>query len=61
MVIVDHELMKGIVLIPVTKMFSTEDTANAFIDWIYQRFGFPDIIISDRGPQFASRVFQEMG
>ena len=61
MVIVDRRLTKRVMLIPAVKTFSTEDTANVFIDWVYWRFGFSDVIISDRGPQFASKVFQEMG
>jgi hypothetical protein len=60
MVVVDHGLTKGIIIIPCTKEITALGTANAYLSEVYKRFGLPDIIISDRGPQFASHVFQEL-
>src|SRR6516164_945641 len=61
LVVVDHGLTKGVVLIPCTKTFGALETADALLRNVYRRFGLPDILISDRGPQFASRTFKEMG
>ena len=61
LVVVDYGLTKGVVLIPCTKTFRALETADTLLRNVYQRFGLPDILISDRGPQFASRTFREMG
>jgi len=59
MVVVDHGLTKGIVLIPTSeKGLTAEKTAELFIAFVYKRFGIPDKLISDRGPQFDSAFFQ---
>ena len=58
MVVVDHDVSKGIILIPCRKTIDAFETAKLYLDQVYQRFGLPNSIISDRGPQFASRVFQ---
>lgn len=60
LVVVDHDLTKGIVLIPCTKEVTAMDTAQLYHDNVYRRFGLPQRIISDRGPQFAAKVFQEL-
>src|SRR6201995_4671104 len=60
MVMVDHGLTKGVIYTPCTKKIDALATAQIFIDQVWRRFGLPDIIISNRGPQFASKVFQEM-
>jgi transposase InsO family protein len=36
-----------------------KDTANLFIQWVYRFYGPPDIIVSDRGPQFISAFWDE--
>ena len=59
-VAVDHDLKKVIVLIPCTKTIDAIGTAKLYHDNVYRRFGLPNRIISDRGPQFSSQVFQEM-
>ena len=59
MIMVDHGLTKGVVYTPCTKKIDALGTAQLFIDHIWKRFGLPDTIISDRGLQFASKVFQE--
>jgi hypothetical protein len=61
MVVVDHGLSKGAVLIPTTKIgLTAERTAQLFLDNVYSRFGLPDNTISDRGPQFDSEFWQEL-
>lgn len=61
MVVVDHGLSKGIVVIPTNKTgLTAERTAQLFIDNVYSRFGLPDNTITDRGPQFDSEFFQEL-
>ena len=60
MVIVDHDVTKAIVLIPCTKTIDALETAQQYHNHVFRRFGLPKTIISDRGPQFASKVFQEL-
>ena len=58
--IVDHALTKAAVLIPCTKEIDALGTAELLFKHVFKRFGLPQQIISDRGPQFASKVFQEL-
>jgi hypothetical protein len=60
LVVVDQGLSKGVILIPCDKTVTAEDTAKLLLDNLYKRFGLPDKIISDRGPQFASKAFVEL-
>ena len=60
LVVVDQGLSKGVILIPCTKTLTSEDTARLLPDNLYKRFRLPDKIISDQGPQFASKVFTEL-
>ena len=60
LVVVDHDLTKGVVLIPCKKEIDALGTAQLYHDNVYRRFGLPQRIISDRGPQFAAKVFQEL-
>ena len=60
LVVVDQGLSKGVILIPCNKTVTAEDTAKLLLDNLYKRFGLPDKIISDRGPQFASKAFVEL-
>ena len=53
--VVDHRLTKGVILIPCSKMITAEGTATLLLNQVYRRFGLPDKIISDRGPQFTAR------
>jgi hypothetical protein len=58
---VDHGLTKGIILIPCSKTGATADaTATMILDNVFKRFGLPDKILSDRGPQFTSGMFREL-
>ena len=61
LVIINNRLTKGVILIPCTKTFGALETADALLKNVYRRFRLPDILISDRGPQFASHTFWEMG
>ena len=60
LVVVDQGLTKGVILIPCDKTITDEGTAKLLLENLYKRFGLPDKIISDRGPQFASKVFDKM-
>jgi len=61
MVVVDHGLTKGIILILCTeKGLTTYETARLFIENVYKQFGLPDKVITDRGGQFDSSFFQEL-
>jgi len=60
LVVVDQGLTKGVILIPTTKMLTADDTGQLLLDNLYKRFGLPDKIISDRGPQFAAQSFREL-
>jgi len=60
LVVVDQGLTKGVILIPCNKTIMSEQTGNLLLENLYKRFGLPDKIISDRGPQFASNSFKEL-
>ena len=60
MVVVDHGLSKGVILIPCTKAIDAAGVALLFFDHVFKRFGLHDTLISDRGPQFASAFAQEL-
>ena len=57
LVVVDQGLSKGVILVPCNKTLTSEDTARLLLENLYKQFGLPDKIISDRGPQFASKAF----
>lgn len=59
-VVVDHDVTKAIVLSPCTKETSAMDTAHMLVQDVYSRYGLPDRIISDRGPQFILKAYQEL-
>ena len=61
MVMVDHGSTKGIILEPCHKTIDTLGTAEIILNSLYKRYRLPDKVISDCGPQFASRVFKELG
>lgn len=60
MVVADHDSTKGMILIPCTKTIDALGTAELILNFVYKRFGLSRRIISDRGPQFAAKVFQEL-
>ena len=60
LVMVDRGLMKGVILLPCNKMITAEQAANLLLENLYKRFGLPDKIILDRGPQFAAHAFRKL-
>jgi len=46
---------------PCNKTIDATGTATLLLDSLYRRYGLPDKAISNRGPQFASHVFRELG
>ncbi|ESK81963.1 hypothetical protein Moror_15385 [Moniliophthora roreri MCA 2997] len=61
LVMVDHSSTKGVIFTPCNKTIDAEQTATLLLNNVYKRFGLPNKIISDRDPQFAAKVFQELG
>ena len=61
MVVVDHGSTKGVILEPCTKTIDTTGTGTILLNTVYRRYRLPDKSISDRGPQFASQAFRELG
>ena len=60
MVVSDHDSTKGAILAPCTKNIDAMGTADLLLEYVFKRFGLFSSMISDRGPQFAAHVFQEM-
>ena len=60
LVVVNQGFSKGVILMPCNKTITSEGTAKLLLDILYKQFGLPDKIISDRGPQFTSKAFQEL-
>ena len=61
LVVVDHSLSKGVILCPTKKTITAEGIASLFFHKVFLRFGLYTKIISDRGPQFASKFTKELG
>src|SRR5258705_2471254 len=59
-VMVNQGLSKGVILSPCNKTITAIETAELYVREVFERYGLPDIMISDRGPQFAAKVFQEI-
>jgi hypothetical protein len=47
MVVVDHGLMKGVIITPCLKTITSEGIAKLFFKHVYRRFGLYNKIISD--------------
>ena len=60
MVVVDHSLTKGVILIPCSKTIDVAGVARHFLHHVFKRFGLHDSLISNRGPQFASAFAREL-
>lgn len=45
--------------IPLPKLPSAKETAEALINHIFRIHGFPEDVVSDRGPQFISKFWKE--
>jgi hypothetical protein len=59
LVIVDHGLTKGVILVPCKKSLSSEQTGDLIFRHLLTRFGRPNKIISDRDPRFMAESFQQ--
>ena len=51
---------KAIILSPCNKTITAEQTSQLLLDNMWKCTGFPEAIISDRGPQFTAQVIQEL-
>jgi hypothetical protein len=60
LVVVDQGLTKGVIFTPCHKTIDALGTADLYLNHVYKRFGLPAVMISDRGPQFAAKAFQEL-
>jgi hypothetical protein len=58
--VIDQGLTKTIRLIPCSKTTDAAELVKILIQHIFIWFGIPDKIISDRGPQFISHLFQQV-
>ena len=48
------------ILILCNTNISAEETAQLLLDNVFSRHGFPDLIISDRGPQFVAEFWNSL-
>ena len=60
MVMVNHGLMKGVIIIPYSKSIDAAGVGRLFFQNVFKQFGLHDTVISDRGPQFASALAREL-
>ena len=60
LVMVDRGLTKGVILLPCNKTITAGQVANLLLENLYKRFGLPNKIILDQGPQFAAHAFREL-
>ena len=60
LVVVDHGLSKGVILIPCNKDIDAKGVAELFFKHIFLYFGLHDHLISDHGPQFTSMFTMEL-
>ena len=60
MVVVDHGLMKGVIIIPCSKTIDAVEVGRLFFQNVFKWFGLHDTIILNRGPQFTSALAREL-
>ena len=60
LVVVDHSLLKGVILTPCNKTIDTKGVTKLFFKHVFLRFGLHDALISNRGPQFTSAFAMEL-
>jgi transposase InsO family protein len=58
--VVDRGNTERVILIPTAKTLTQEGAGQLLLDNLYKRFGLPDEMLSDRGPQFAAKSFCEL-
>ncbi|KAK3516017.1 hypothetical protein QTP70_001703 [Hemibagrus guttatus] len=59
MVVVDH-FSKGCKLVPLKGLPTAMQKADVMFAHVFRNFGLPEDIVSDRGPQFTSRVWRAL-
>ena len=59
MVMVDHGLIKGVILILCLKTIAAAGVIKHFFENVFKQFGLHDTLISNRGPQFTSAFARE--
>ena len=59
-VTVDHDCTKGVIFMPTTDGITATGTADLIHKNVYRQFRLPEQIITDRGPQFSSKVMVEL-
>ena len=60
MVVVNHGLTKGVILISCSKTIDAAGVAKLFLHHVFKWFRLHDSLISNRGPQFASAFAREL-
>ena len=60
LVMVDHGLLKGVILTPCNKTIDAKGVAELFFKHVFLCFGLHNALISDRGPQFTSAFATEL-
>ncbi len=58
--IVDHGCSRAAIFLPITNTITAADIAQLYMDHVYQWFGLPEKIISDRDPHFTLHFSQEL-
>ena len=61
LVMINHGLIKGVILCPMKKTITAEGVATLFFHKVFLYFGLYNKVISDWGPQFASAFIKELG
>ncbi|SJL18797.1 uncharacterized protein ARMOST_22398 [Armillaria ostoyae] len=59
LVVIDR-FSKAIILVPCNKDLSAKGWVRILRDHVYARHGMPQVVISDRGPQFISKFMTEL-
>ena len=60
MVVVNHSLLKGVILTPCTKTIDPKGVAELFFKHVFLQFGLHEHLISDQGPQFTLAFAAEL-
>jgi transposase InsO family protein len=60
MFVVVDRFSKATIVTPCRKDITAEETSKLYLENVWRRTGLPQQVISDRGPQFASKVMKEL-
>ena len=58
-VVIDR-LTKRIIIIPTTREITSGGFAELYYDRVWRTYGFPEILLTDRGPQFTADFTTEL-